>query len=213
MFGSLKITNNLGSTYTCKVNPETVKVGRKIITEVEDKGHTAGKMTKHDTYDPDSLSFEFIVDGTLLDPGLSVFSVKSNLDSLNTCVYKFQDGEHESPICTISFGGAIDGSKTWRCTGFDVTYTLFNSFGMVLRAKVSLTFQEHVTAESIKNRYKINSPDMSHLHTVREGDNLMGLSKDVYGSIKYYMAIAEHNGLTNFRDLEIGSVIELPPLN
>ncbi len=211
MFGSLSITSDMGS-YTCKVNPETIKLSRKIITEVEDKGHTAGKMTKHDTYDPDTLSFEFVVDGTLLDPGLSVFSVKSNLESLNNTVYAFNSGTHESPICKIKYGGVMSGSKEWRCTSVDVTYTLFNSFGMVLRAKVSLSFQEHVSASSITQRHKINSPDMTHLHTVREGDNLFGLSKDIYGSIKYYMHIAEHNGLANFRELEIGSVLELPPL-
>ena len=211
MFGSLSITSDMGS-YTCKVNPETVKISRKIITEVEDKGHTAGKMTKHDTYDPDTLSFDFIVDGTLLDPGLSVMSVKSDIEKLNKTVYKFNDGTHESPLCKISFGGVMSTSRQWRCTSLDVTYTLFNSFGMVLRAKVALSFQEHVSAESITNRYKINSPDMTHLHTVREGDNLFGLSKDMYGSVKYYMSIAEHNGLSNFRNLEIGSVLELPPL-
>ena len=53
---------------------------------------------------------------------------------------------------------------------------------------------------------------MSHAFTIREGDSLPLLCKEVYGKMDYYLQVAEHNGLTNFRELEVGSTIELPPL-
>jgi nucleoid-associated protein YgaU len=92
-------------------------------------------------------------------------------------------------------------------TAFSIDFLLFDKDGVALRAKVHLALKGYVQESSKKS-----SPDMSHSFTIREGDSLPLLCKSVYGDMNYYLQVAEHNGLSNFRELEIGSTLELPPL-
>lgn len=212
MSGKLKLTSDKGA-YTCTINPESIKYGRKITVEVKSAGHTAGKLTKHETYEPESLSFELVIDGTITPSewSYSVQDVAADLKTLLTCVYDINSGTHESPIINVNYAD-IPAGKKWRCTSVDVNYTLFNSSGDALRAKVSLSLQEHITPEDLTYKSKLNSPDMTHIRTIRQGDNLLSICKEIYGKIDYYMLVADHNGLSNFRDLEIGQTLEFPPL-
>lgn len=210
MSTKLSIKSDTGA-FTCKINPESLKLSRKIQHEVEDKGHTAGKITKHKTYDPDSLSFEIVLDGTGANPE-GADDVAGSVRSINGAVYNINGGTHESPMITITYGGLPLPPCSWRTTSMDVNYTLFDQSGKPLRAKVSLSFQEHISPESLDTRSKLNSPDLTHVRTIREGDSLLSYCKEIYGRIDYYMMVAEHNGLTNFRELEIGETLEFPPL-
>jgi len=92
-------------------------------------------------------------------------------------------------------------------TAFNIEFLLFDINGHTLRAKVHLSLKAYVDLQSKKS-----SPDMSHAFTIREGDSLPMLCKEVYGNMNYYLQVAEHNGLTNFRELEVGSTVEFPPL-
>lgn len=58
-----------------------------------------------------------------------------------------------------------------------------------------------------------NSPDMSHLVTMRAGDTLPLLCKRIYSDPAYYMEVARVNRLVNFRNLLPGSVLRFPPLS
>lgn len=210
MSTKLSLSSDTGS-FTCNINPESIKLSRKIEHDVKDKGHTAGKITKHKTYSPDTLSFEIVLDGTGANPE-GADSVNSDLQSINSCLYKFNGGSHESPFINVTYGSLAIPSHDWRTTSLDVNYTLFDSSGLPLRAKVSVSLQEHIAPQTLTTRSKMNSPDLTHMRTVREGDSLMNFCRDIYGRIDYYMMVAEHNGLANFRELEIGETLEFPPL-
>ena len=94
----------------------------------------------------------------------------------------------------------------------DIVYDLFSNRGVPLRARISLQFVSHVSKETMELKNYNQSPDMSHIFTIREGDSLPLMSEDVYNDSKYFLHIAELNELTNFRNLEVGAKLLFPPL-
>ena len=94
----------------------------------------------------------------------------------------------------------------------DITYTLFKSDGYPLRAKVKATFSENIedTLRTAKEGKK--SPDFTHQRIVKDGDTLPLMTYRIYGDDSYYLEVARINGLTNFRKLETGTIIQFPPL-
>ena len=58
----------------------------------------------------------------------------------------------------------------------------------------------------------LKSPDLTHIRTVQSGDTLPLLAKAMYGSSRYYLVVAEANGLDDFRNLKPGTKLFFPPL-
>jgi hypothetical protein len=59
---------------------------------------------------------------------------------------------------------------------------------------------------------EFQSPDITRIITVKDGDTLMALCESFYDDPKYYLAVAGYNNLPTFRNLKIGSTVEFPPL-
>ena len=97
-------------------------------------------------------------------------------------------------------------------TNVDVAYTLFDNNGAPLRAKINATFSETVADDYRVKEEKNKSPDLTHVRTVTEGDTLPLMTKRIYGDSKFYMQVAEANGLKNFRNLRPGDQIYFPPI-
>lgn len=93
-----------------------------------------------------------------------------------------------------------------------VDNTLFTSSGEPLRAKLQLEFDSFMTNEEEALRANRSSPDMSHLVEVRAGDTLPLLCYRIYRDSSYYLDVARHNNITDFRNLEPGSKLHFPPL-
>ena len=56
------------------------------------------------------------------------------------------------------------------------------------------------------------SPDITKMPIVKEGDNIVKLSEEYYDSKDYYIKLAKINNLSSLRDLKNGSQIEIPPI-
>ena len=56
------------------------------------------------------------------------------------------------------------------------------------------------------------SPDLTRARTVRHGDTLPLLVRQIYGSPDYYLAVARYNKLDDFRNLRPGQQLLFPPL-
>ena len=89
-------------------------------------------------------------------------------------------------------------------------YTLFDSDGFPIRAVVTATFIQHVDLG--QKLAKLNSPDMSHLIEVKEGDNLPLMCEDIYGDSSFYLQVAAANDIVDFRNLVPGHQILFPRL-
>jgi nucleoid-associated protein YgaU len=93
-----------------------------------------------------------------------------------------------------------------------VDYTLFKPSGEPLRAKVKLSFSGFMSKEEEALRANRSSPDLTHLIEVKAGDTLPMLCYRVYKDCSYYLEVAKVNGITNFRDLQLGTKLHFPPL-
>ena len=121
------------------------------------------------------------------------------------------DGDiHRPHYLKISWGSLI--SKCVLKTA-EITYDLFRPDGKPLRAKVNATFAENIDDALRVAEEANNSPDLTHMRIVKDGDTLPLMTYRIYGDSKYYLEIARANNLTNFRKLNVGQAIFFPPIN
>lgn len=157
---------------------------------------------------------EIIVDGT----GLTENSVASVLfhQDVETYVQDFQevvcqyDGDsHSTNYLKISWGKL---SFKCVCKSVTVKYTLFKPDGTPLRASINMELQKNVDWQQKAMEAGNNSPDLTHLRTVKAGDTLPLMSYQIYGDSSYYMEIARVNKLSNINAIKPGDQLYFPPL-
>ncbi|MCB9233187.1 MAG: hypothetical protein H6581_16140 [Bacteroidia bacterium] len=199
--GSLK-----GSGYTVSINPEQITHTREIKLNEEEKSNTAGGNAQYQGVGNETIAFDLFLDGTGV---ISSTSVEDEIKNLKDVIFDVVSEDHKPNYLLLSWKGI---NFYCQAKTFSITYTLFKPDGSPLRAKVSLSFLETLDPAKKQARAEQASPDMTHSFTVREGDALPLLCKQVYGRMDYYVQVAQYNGLTNFRELEVGSVLEFPPL-
>ena len=49
-------------------------------------------------------------------------------------------------------------------------------------------------------------------YTIKAGDNLSKVSERFYGSANKYQQIAQHNGISNPDQIQVGQTINIPPI-
>lgn len=93
-----------------------------------------------------------------------------------------------------------------------ITFTLFTSDGVPLRAKVSLALKEYRPVEIQVRESPTASPDFEKTWVVRRGDSLSSIAGQVYRDPGAWRAIATANGIADPRRLEAGLRLLLPRL-
>lgn len=158
-----------------------------------------------------SFGVKLILDGTgasesglLTGFGLKIKSVKERVQEfLNVC-YHIIEEKHGPNKVFIQWGEEL--KRTAVLQSITINYTLFDSSGNALRAELDTSFK--LELEDVK----LASPDLTHTREVHEGDTLPLLSKEIYGSSRYYLFVAEANKLDDFRNLKAGTKLYFPPL-
>lgn len=200
-----------GGGFEAFINPEHISMSKEIQMANQPVGNTAGSASQIQGYNNDTLTFDLYFDGTGVAAGSggSQEEVDAMIDALDKVIFKYEGSYHRPNYLVVAWA-----SWMFRCVckTFTISYTMFKPSGAPLRAKVSLSLQGHIDIDTRKMQANNSSPDLSHVITVREGDRLPLLCKDVYGDYVYYQQVAEYNLLTNFRNLEVGSQLVFPPL-
>lgn len=168
----------------------------------------AGPTVKFSGVDGEEVDFDLLLDGTGVVEG-ATRSVKTQVTALKDVVYMYDGNNHEPNVVKLLWGSLIFFG---RLKTMSVEYTVFEPGGDPLRAKVKLSFFGFMSAAEESLRAKRSSPDLSHSVVVQEGDTLPLLCHRVYKDARYYLEVARFNNLTDFRTLEPGSRISLPPL-
>ena len=162
--------------------------------------------------DKEKLSFKIVLDSTGVVP-LSDANKRKDVEQmikdLKGIVYDYHGSIHQPYYVELLWGAMLFKG---RLDNFTIEYKMFKSNGAPLRANVSLSFIGYISEEMAAAQANQNSPDMTHIVTIREGDTLVELCRRIYGKSKYYLKVAEHNKLTNFRSLNPGSRISFPPI-
>lgn len=157
---------------------------------------------------------EIIVDGTGLTEGtinslLAHQDVEKYIEEFKKVVCDYNGNTHGTNFLKISWGTLIFECV---CKSVTVKYTLFKPDGTPLRAYISLDLQKSVDWESKSKSAGMNSPDLTHLRTVKAGDTLPLMSYQIYGDSSYYMEIARVNKLSSVNAIKPGDQIYFPPL-
>jgi hypothetical protein len=209
------------ATFTLQLNPEQFNV--EYDTEVEQLGDgepgTASGVpvsARSRAYTKQKLSLNFLVDNTGILPnppsGMSMFrmggSISDAMEILYKATIKPTSDSHMAPFVHVEWGDAID--LKGKVTSLSIEYVRFNSSGAPIRAKVQLSVQEEVDETVISRQFQ--SPDITRMPTMREGDTLVALCNEFYDDPSYFIQVANLNDLPQFRRLKVGSVIRFPPL-
>jgi len=126
-----------------------------------------------------------------------------------TDLLKIRSDTHAPPVCLFFWGGL-----SFKCVLQQVRqrFTMFNSFGIPVRATLSVTFKEYTTVDIQVRTTPRSSPDQAKRWIVKQGDSLWLLAAQEYGDAAKWRPIADENKIENPRFLEPGMEILIPPL-
>lgn len=202
-------SSKAGHSFSVMLNPNSYKRNFKINYS-EDKGE-AGKSAntlRFNTYASETLSLDFYLDTTGVIEG-SDKSLTDLVDQLLDVVYNYDGDIHEPCFIQIVWGTLLFCGRLDNC---DIDYTLFQSDGVPLRAKVNLSVRSTISEAKEAKVANRQSPDLTHIVIVKEGDTLPLLCYRIYNDSSYYLKVAQVNNLLNFRNLTPGLRLIFPPL-
>lgn len=198
-----------GDPFEVQVNPESFSVAYSIQYSGKQGKRTSSFTPKWEKNPPRKLNFEILFDNTAALPTKQE-SVAQQIKNFESKVFQPKGDSHRPNFLLIEWGALI-----FKCCldNMTVTYKLFAANGDPLRASASVSFQEVVREDIVVRDPAMNSPDITHAFTVKEGDTLPIMAEKVYGDTAYYVAVAQANKLIQFRNLRAGNRLLFPPIN
>lgn len=169
-----------------------------------------------------TVNFKLLIDGTGASPasslsGLNVTSIISSavkgvdpvIQYLLQAVLGLNKITHEANNLVLIWGVYFFRGRAQSVT---VNYTMFDRIGRPLRAEVDISFLQ---SEGVKSPLSLfaQSPDITKTYTVKAGDTLPLIAQQEYDDESFYMEIAKVNNLKNYRRLEPGMTLVMPPFN
>jgi hypothetical protein len=210
-----------GAEFTALVNPEGYSRAYKIKYKDQQASGTRAQQLKFEKIEPEDIELEFLFDKTGAIPG-SIQSTDDagrenelkegiwlDLENFKKTVYDYKGSIHGPPFLTLQWGSLL---FKCRLREMSVQFKLFRPDGAPLRATVKAKFTSTVENELRVRQENAQSPDITHVRIVKEGDTLPLLAYQVYEDPAYYIKVAEFNKLTNFRNLKPGQKILFPPI-
>lgn len=207
-FSDGKYTAKVGSPYTVFLNPESLSRASANAYDSSRPPGVAGETPRFLYGSEGTLSFSLLLDGTRAIGGKTI-EVSTELTTLKTLIFAYQGNNHSPYYIQVSWGSMLFKG---RLTTFNVNYTLFRPNGTPVRAKVELAFTSYTDPTDLALDANNLSADLSHHYVVQAGDQLPLLCHRIYGDSRYYLQVANCNGLVHFSRLVPGTVLIFPPL-
>ena len=198
--------------FTTLINPESYVFNYKVETEDEQAPGTSAAAVKFNKALPEEMQFDFIFDSTGAIPGTSNTDdgVIKDVEHLKKVGLQYDGETHKPNYLKISWGTLLFKGCL---TELSITFKLFKPDGTPIRATATGKFKGFVEDNLRVAKENAQSPDLVHVRTVKEGDNLPLLCHRIYGDSKYYMEVARVNNLVNFRSLTAGQELNFPPID
>jgi hypothetical protein len=215
-FPTFTYFGKIGS-YQLQLNPSelSVGVGQKEGKKSEDTDAVGNAISsKAPIFLQRTLDLSFTIDNTGAVPnapdGMGFFSgsLADSIQSLEMLTVEPVASTHRPPFVRISWGLG-DISFYGIVTTFKYNYTFFDSYGIPLRAVVTMQVQEFDSSDGAS---LLQSPDITKMPVIKEGDTIVKLSEEYYDNKKYYIKLAEFNNLSSLRNLKHGTHLEIPPI-
>jgi nucleoid-associated protein YgaU len=207
--------------FSVQVNPESYTLNSTVqYTPQLAQGKSGAQQSFNQTI-PGMMNFDFLFDATgVLAPGGFLqnipflgtqedMDVSVQVDKFKAVVLNYNTDTHEPCYLKLVWGPFL---FKCRLASLSIKYKLFKSDGTPIRAVATCGFHEHTPEQENLSTGAAESPDLTHVRTVTEGDALPLMCYKIYGDSKYYTEIARVNKLNNFRKLKAGTKIIFPPL-
>lgn len=198
-----------GKKFTAMINPSSYN-REKGVKFNNTQAINGGNASPYYGYEDEILKVTFTIDTTGVIPNASKDPLPDIIKQLEDTVYTYIGTTHQPPYIKIAWGTL---SFQGRTKDLEVKYDFFAPSGQPLRAKVTLEIMLYVTPKEQELKKNSNSPDLSHIITVKAGDTLPNLCREIYNSTIYCAEIARLNELTSIRDIALGVQLLFPPLS
>lgn len=194
--------------YNLLVNPENYKVRDEQQYAVSDTVNGSSAQTvKYRGGAAGLFELALFFDGTGV---ITDEKVDDQIKKVKDLIYTYNGDIHEPNYLKVYWG--TQSLFQGRLKSWNVNYTMLDMDGTPMRAEATVVIIASVSAKKKALEEKKNSADLTHVRTVLAGDNLPLMCYRIYGDSSYYIKVAQHNELTNFRDLKPGDKIVFPPV-
>ena len=202
-----KLGSKLGSMEVM-FNPSTLSLSHSIDYHDEPAPNRSSPEARYKKTEPEILGFEIVFDGTGIG-GEEKTTVSEKVENFKELTYYYIGDTHQTPYVNIIWG---DLNFKGRLKSLDIKHTLFDPEGKVLRSNLTVSFTNTVDLETEAKESDRQSPDLTHVRSIKAGDTLPLLCNEIYGDPSMYLKVARINGLTDFRNLQPGSEVTFPPI-
>ncbi|BGI51720.1 MAG: peptidoglycan-binding protein [Candidatus Hamiltonella defensa (Ceratovacuna japonica)] len=187
-------------------NPESYSIFFKNTFSRFEQTQYLGEM-------PQYLAVTLLLDNTgVMSEGILPVNpgqdVQQEVKRFLKLTYDIYGKTHEARYLTLEWGRL---SFDCRLSSVDVNFTLFDRDGTPLRAELAAVFIQDVESQKRVLLEDKQSPDLSHIKLVTRSDTLPLMAYEAYNDVDYYLHLAQHNRLDNFRRLQVGSTLRIPP--
>ncbi|HPF10743.1 MAG TPA: LysM peptidoglycan-binding domain-containing protein [Flavobacteriaceae bacterium] len=208
-----KFTQKVGDgEFTTLLNPEKYTLKYKVeYTEAQGQG-TSATQPKFVRTPPEEFELDFLFDRTGVIKGQDESSgdgIIDDLEQFKKIVFDYSGDEHKPNYVMVGWGTLLFKGTLLEMS---IEFKLFGPDGTPLRAVVKTKFKGSVEEDLRVAKENNNSPDLTHIRVVNEGDTLPLMTFKIYGDSKYYLEVAKANKLQNFRKLKVGQKIMFPPI-
>lgn len=198
-----------GVPFVAMFNPESFAIHEDVVWCSEAARAKAGTDSKFVNVKPRTFTLEFTLDGTGLYTNGVKIPVTAQVALFRAVTTNVRGDIHRPPYLMVQYGTFVN---TCILNSSAVTYTMFDMFGLPIRAKISAKFTERIIAGLSDVLGMLSSPDLTHRVVVKDGDLLPLLTYRTYNDQNYYLQVARVNRLRNFRKLTPGTSLVFPPI-
>ncbi len=123
------------------------------------------------------------------------------------------------PICKIMWGDDPEGESQTNDFPFRgileqvrQQFTMFDSNGTPVRAKLNVTFKEYQLPESEVKHRRVRGSYVAAAYTIKAGNTLGSIATRFLDAPKNWRLIAKHNNLDDPRRIETGVILQIPQI-
>jgi len=199
----------VGPPFIAMFNPENFSIQEEINWMANCEGGSDGSDMHFHNKAPRSFTINLTLDGTGVNTEGIKIPVVAQVALFRAATTEVYGILHKPAFLILQYGTFI---STCVLNKSDVTYTMFDRFGVAIRATISASFTERTMSTLSNILGMLSSPDLTHRRVVKEWELLPVLVKKIYDDQHYYLQVARINRIKNFRRLRAGSTITFPPL-
>ena len=189
------------------VNPNEITLGYEVEGDAAQGSGTPSSRMNFKKVKPGDMSLVFFIDGTGANG--RPLDVQKKIEEFQT-VTGYNGKIHRPNYLKVAWGSLTVKRCVLKSTS--IAYKMFRPDGVPLRAVITAAFADNSDDNTRVAMAQDESPDLTHVRLIKAGDSLPALCQSIYGNPGLYMAVAEANGIDDFRNLAPGTRLFFPPL-